>query len=175
MPNPISGPRKQRTRQHIIADLSVHHLERFILEEGHVAQRVSSDYGYDLMMWTFDEHGYAEPTGAYFQLKASESLGEAEHHYPFDLDVRDYSLWMEERLPVYLVLFDATRRRAYWLNVKQYFHEDDSRHPKVGAKYVRVQVPKRQVINRRAIAAIRKHKRLLVSQEQGVRLWNEPR
>ena len=43
------APRKQRTRQHVIADLSVHHVERFILEEGHTAQRLSSDYGYDLL------------------------------------------------------------------------------------------------------------------------------
>jgi hypothetical protein len=37
-------PRKQRTRQHVIADLSAHYVERFILEEGHTAQRLSSDY-----------------------------------------------------------------------------------------------------------------------------------
>jgi hypothetical protein len=41
------GPRKQRTRQHVIADQSVHHVEGFILDEGHTAQRVDRDYGYD--------------------------------------------------------------------------------------------------------------------------------
>jgi len=59
----IFVPRKQRTRQHVIADLSVHHVEGFILEEGHTAQRLSSDYGYDLILWTFDERGYPEPGG----------------------------------------------------------------------------------------------------------------
>jgi hypothetical protein len=31
-------PRKQRTRQHVIADLSVHYVEGFIVEAGHTAQ-----------------------------------------------------------------------------------------------------------------------------------------
>ena len=60
MENPVYGPRKQRTRQHVIADLSVHYVEGFILEEGHTAQRLSPDYSYDLVMRTFDEEGYAE-------------------------------------------------------------------------------------------------------------------
>src|SRR5438132_7428600 len=40
-----------------IADLSVHHVERFILEEGHTAQRLTSDYSYDVLTCTFDEQG----------------------------------------------------------------------------------------------------------------------
>jgi hypothetical protein len=49
----IFGPRKRRTREHVIADLSVHHVEGFILEEGHTAQRLDSDYGYDLVLFTY--------------------------------------------------------------------------------------------------------------------------
>src|SRR6185437_4036046 len=60
MASEIPGPRKQRTRQHVIADLSVHHVERFILEAGHTAQRLGSDYGYDLLVSTFDEQGYVD-------------------------------------------------------------------------------------------------------------------
>src|SRR5207253_11267359 len=55
MANPLIGPRKQRTRQHVIADLSVHHVERFILEEGHTAQGLGSDHGYDLVLFSYDE------------------------------------------------------------------------------------------------------------------------
>jgi hypothetical protein len=64
-----SAPRKQRTRQHVIADLSVHHVEGFILEEGHTAQRLGSDYGYDLLVNTFDKRGYVEPGSIYFQAR----------------------------------------------------------------------------------------------------------
>ena len=72
----IIGPRKRRTRQHVIADLSVHYLEGFILEAGHTAHRLGSDYGYDLLVSTFDEQGYAESGSIYFQFKAMERLEE---------------------------------------------------------------------------------------------------
>ena len=74
MARTIGGPRKQRTRQHVIADQCVNHVERFIIDEGHTAQRVEKDYGYDLFLFTFDEQGYAEPGLVYLQLKAAETL-----------------------------------------------------------------------------------------------------
>ncbi len=155
MASKIFGPRKRRTREHVIADQSLNHLERFIIDEGHTAQRLGSDYGYDLMLFTFDERGYSEPGSLYFQLKAAESLRAVGACYVFDLDMRDYNLWMLEKAPVILVLFDASRRRAYWLAIQRYFREGAGRRPKKGAKTVRVRVPKRQVVNRQAIARMR--------------------
>ncbi|HYT93366.1 MAG TPA: DUF4365 domain-containing protein [Gemmataceae bacterium] len=155
MASQMLTPRKRRTRQHVIADLSVHHVERFILEEGHTSQRLSSDYGYDLALSTYNEQGYIEPGLVYFQLKASETWEVVGSAHVFDLDIRDYNLWMLEMSPVVLVLFDATRRRASWLAVQKYFRKNATRQPKKGAKTVRVQVPVRQVVNQRAIAKIR--------------------
>ena len=40
MARKIFGPRKQRTREHVIADQSVNHVKRFIIDEGHAAQRI---------------------------------------------------------------------------------------------------------------------------------------
>lgn len=155
MAEKVFGPRKQRTRAHVIADLSVHHFERFVLEEGHTAQRLGSDYGYDLIVWTFDEEGYAEPGAIYVQFKAMEALTESGQDYVYDLDIRDYNLWVREEVPVILVLFDATRRRAYWLPGQRYFRQVGARQPRKGAKTVRVRVPRRQAVTRRAIAAMR--------------------
>jgi hypothetical protein len=149
------GPRKQRTRQHVIADQSVNYLERFIIDEGHTAQRLEKDYGYDLFLFTFDEQGYAEPGLVSLQLKAAETLQAVGSDYVFDVDIRDYNLWIRERWPVILVLFDASRRRAYWLDFQSYFSEDPTREPKKGAKEVRVHVPKRQAVNRRSVAKMR--------------------
>jgi hypothetical protein len=146
MASPIPGPRKRRTRQHVIADLAVHHVERFILEEGHTAQRLGSDYGYDLVMWTFDEQGYVEPGATYFQIKATETLEQRGKDYSYDLDIRDFNLWMLEKPPVILVLYDASRKRAYWLAVQRYFRADPARRPKQGAKTVRVRVASRQKV-----------------------------
>jgi hypothetical protein len=142
----------------VIADLSVHHVEGFILEEGHTVQRLGSDYGYDLMMWTFDEQGYAEPGVIYFQVKATTASTERKRDFVYDLDVRDYNLWLREEVPVILILFDARRRRAFWLAVQPYFAEDVARRPRRGAKTVRVRVPKHRVVNRRAIATLRTFK-----------------
>jgi hypothetical protein len=155
MASQVPGPRKRRTRQHVIADLSVNHVEWFILEEGHTTQRLGSDYGYDLIVWTFDEQGYAEPGVVYFQFKAMETLDEHGMDYVYDLDIRDYNLWIREEAPVILILFDATHRRAFWLSVQRYFQEDLARRPTKGHRTVRVRLPRRQVVNRRAIAKMR--------------------
>lgn len=154
----LSGPRKRRTRQHVIADQSVNHVERFVIDEGHVARRMSNDYGYDLSLTTFDEQGFVEPEFMCLQLKASESLQAVGAAYVFALDVRDYNLWMLEEMPVILVLYDASRRRAYWLAMQDYFNENETRKPQKGAKTVRVRVPKRQAVNRRAVALWRRLK-----------------
>lgn len=151
----VFPPRKKRTRQHVIADLGVHHVVGFILEEGHTAQPMGSDYGYDLTMSTFDAEGYAEPGMVFFQMKAAESLLSVGSNYVFDLDVRDYHLWMNETIPVILVLYDAIRKRAFWLAIQPYFRANLDRQPKKGAKSVRVHVPRRQPVNRQAIAAMR--------------------
>src|ERR1022692_4267900 len=115
MATKIFGPRKRRTRQHVIADQSVHHVEGYILDEGHTVQRVYSDYGYDLVMYTFDEEGYAEPGAIWFQIKSSEELKLVGGAYVFDVDIRDYNLWILDQMPVILILYDASQRRAFWL------------------------------------------------------------
>jgi len=74
--------------------------------------------------------------------------------YLFDLDVRDYNLWMWERTPVILVLYDAGRRRAYWIHVQDYSRRDPARKPPRNARAVRVRVPRRQKFDRRAIKRI---------------------
>lgn len=94
-------------RQHVIADQSIHHIEGFILEEGHTAQRLEKDYGYDLIVWTYDEGGFVETGLMLFQLKASETLKTVGLGYIFDVDIRDYNVWISERNPVILILYDA--------------------------------------------------------------------
>jgi hypothetical protein len=155
MARQIFTPRKRRTRQHVIADQSMNYVERFIIDEGHTALMIQRDYGYDLLMFTYDEKGYVEPDFVAIQLKATEKLQAVGVAYVFDLDIRDYNLWMLEELPVVLVLFDASRRRAYWLDVHDYFLEDIARQPRKGTKTVRVHVPMRQAVHRRAIAMMR--------------------
>ncbi len=151
-------PRKRRTRQHVIADQSVHHVLGLILDVGFTAEPQARDYGYDLEMKTYDEDGYIEPGLVYFQIKASEHLKEIGGAFAYDLDIRDYNLWRGEQIPVILVLYEATTRRAYWLDVKRFFMEDESRRPAKGAKWVRVRIPRRQRLTRQTIALLRTRK-----------------
>jgi hypothetical protein len=151
-------PRKRRTRQHIIAAQSVNYVERFIIDEGHTAQRWEADYGYDLFVQTYDKDGYVEPGSIRMQLKASETLHRVGNRYVFDLDRRDYNLWNLELMPVILVLFDASKRRAYWVHVQGYFQASDMGKPARNAKSVRIRVPVRQPVNHRAIVQLRELK-----------------
>lgn len=151
----ILGPRKRRTRQHVIADLAVHHVERFILEGGNTCQRLHSDYGYDLVLFTYDEKGYPEPGLVFIQVKAGEKLQSIGESFVYDLDIRDYNLWIREDWPIVLIVYDATRAKAFWLPVQHYFQEAGTVQPKKGAKTVRVRVPSAEVVDRDAILKMR--------------------
>ncbi len=142
---------KRRTREHVIADLSVHFLEGFILEEGHHARRLDSDYSYDLVMRTFDEGGFAEPGAVYFQVKASDNPLFVDTDIAYDIDIRDFNLWVAEESPVFLVLFDAKRRKAYWLYVQEYVKKEFSVRPVRGAKSIRFRISTRNVVTRKVI------------------------
>lgn len=158
MPSKIFGQRKRRTPQHVIADLGVHHVEGFILAAGFTAERFQFDYGYDCLMVTYDEDGYIEPCAIRIQVKAKESLTPVGGASGFELDVRDVNLWLLERSLVILVLYDASNKRAHWLDVQQWFREQPSRLPVKGAKTIRVRIPTSQRWNRRTVQHLRQRK-----------------
>ena len=107
---PRSGEigRKQRTREHVIADLSVNHVERLVLKCGYTVQRIIADYGYDLMLETYNARGEIEDDSVRLQLKASDSLQEyelaREEAFSFPVSTKDYRLWSEALLPVFFIL-----------------------------------------------------------------------
>src|SRR5947208_4975170 len=86
--------RKRRTREHIIADLSVHHVEGLALRCGYTVQRIVADYGYDLWLATYNEAGEAEADYNLLQLKASDSLRQyelaEEDVFSFPVSAKDY-------------------------------------------------------------------------------------
>ena len=144
----------------------MNHIERRIIDEGHTVERNVSDYGYDLVMFTYDNRGYAEEGLVKIQLKASERLVPSADEFTFDIDIRDYALWTAEPMPVILILFDASKRRAYWIYVQRYF-ASPSRKPKQGAKTVRVRIPKSQVVSRSAVRKMRAYKQRILDQLKG--------
>ncbi len=65
--------KKRRTREHIIADLSISHTERQALLAGFAVQRIVRDYGIDLFIATYDRFGEVENGEIRIQLKATDT------------------------------------------------------------------------------------------------------
>jgi hypothetical protein len=136
-------PTKQRTRKHIIASQSLNHVEKFVYDKGYSAERVESDYGYDLIVSTYDDDGYVEPGFILLQLKATDIIRKIENdtYVSFTISIKDYRLWMAEGYPVFLIVYDAINRKAYWLYFQKHFKDDKNREPKARATTVTVRIP----------------------------------
>ncbi len=138
------GEEKKRTREHIIADFSLVHVQYFIGNAGSTSEATTKDTGYDLTVNTFDRDGLIEAGAILIQLKASETLTTHSDgkKFIFDLDVRDYNPWVREPNPVFLILDEAASRGAYSLYFQLYVKSADARKPKTGARGIRVKIPK---------------------------------
>jgi hypothetical protein len=136
-------PTKQRTRKHIIASQSLNHVEKFVYDKGHSAERVESDYGYDLIVSIYGNEGYVESGFILLQLKATDSIRriESDTFISFTISIKDYRLWMAEGYPVFLIVYDAIAAKAYWLYFQKYFSDDKTRDPKAKATTVTVRIP----------------------------------
>lgn len=117
------GPRKRRTREHVIADLSINFVERQALLCGYSAERVRHDYGYDLLLSTYNGRGELEGGGVPIQVKATDRLSVRKERQAvaFRIDYADLRLWLNENLPVILIVYDAQADVAYWLHIQGYF------------------------------------------------------
>src|SRR5437870_3431239 len=115
--------RKRRTREHVIADLSVNHVERQALLCGFCVERSFHDYGIDLEVLTFNTQGDVDEGNILVQVKASEHLliRRAKAAFPFRIDRRDLVAWLKEPMPVILIVYDAKKDIAYWLYIQSYF------------------------------------------------------
>jgi uncharacterized protein DUF4365 len=120
---PHDSNRKRRTRQHVIADLGVNHVERQALLCGFSVERMRSDYGVDLAVFTYDRHGRVENGCLLLQVKATEHAKWIKRGtlLPFRVDGRDLARWLAELFPVALIVFDVVANRAYSLYLQQYF------------------------------------------------------
>ena len=117
--------RKLRTREHVLADLSVNYVERQILLRGFALNRLHVDYGIDLMMLTYNDVGEVDSGHVLFQIKATDSpqVIKTGPFVSIRVEVADLKAWQEDWTPVFLVLYDGQSDNAYWLFVQQYLDE----------------------------------------------------
>ncbi len=145
--------KKRRTRQHIIEDLGLNHIERQILLSGNVLRRFSdNDYGYDGMIDTFDEQGLAHNLQLMVQLKSTDVIQQSPQNSGFivDLSKRDLELWLKSALPVLLILYDAQLEIAYFTDLQTYFNANKLLLKNV-RKFVRIYLLPQFVFNTAAI------------------------
>jgi penicillin-binding protein-related factor A (putative recombinase) len=148
--------KKQRTRQHIIEDLGFNNVEKQVLWAGCIVQRYFADYGYDGEIQTFDENGFYENGYVLFQLKStdSSSLMTQNSTISFDLSKRDLELWLYEKVPVLIILYDANTDISYFIELQSYFREHKKTLQSI-KKFVRIYIPLENIFNIAAVQFVR--------------------
>jgi hypothetical protein len=98
--------RKIRTRDHVIADLSFHHVTGPILRAGFTIEVPRVDYGIDAHVETFTAEGLAENGTIFLQLKATDNISSyrvENGDLSFPMDTRDLDYWAKEHFPAYQI------------------------------------------------------------------------
>ena len=130
---------------------------KFLLS-GNVMRRFSdNDYGYDGMIETFNELGERQNQLFMIQLKSTDSLQQSPQNGGFIVDLSrcDLELWLQNRLLVLLILYDAQEEVAYFTDLQTYFNENKLSLNNV-RKFVRIYLPPQSIFNKMAIQELQK-------------------
>ena len=156
----MAADRKRRTREHVIADMSFHHLGYLVVQSGFTFEAVRAYYGYDGSIFTFDRSGRIENSYMFVQLKATDriKLSSDRKRVLFRVSKKDISLWQDEIVPVYLVIFDARREKAYWTYFQKYIELKGIRASKMRTESITLEIDASRTVNGRAAAGWRRDK-----------------
>src|SRR5262249_24470309 len=162
--------RNRRTREHILEDLSVHHVQGHVLHCGWVVERMEHDYGIDLEILTFDRAGQVEAGTILLQVKASDALcvRRGMTSVRFRLERSDLVLWLAELRPVILIVYDARGDVAYWLYVQSYFRRLKGFNLFTVGQTVTVYVPTTNILTRAAVRKFARFRDAIVAQNKEV-------
>jgi hypothetical protein len=162
--------RKRRTRAHVIADLSINHFERQALLCGSSVERVIHDYGIDLWIATYSDRGEIENGEIRVQVKATDrlQLGLNGRVALVRIDREDLVYWLEETMPVILVLYDARADVSYWLYVQAYLRSEGAAILKRAGNRVTVHIPTANVVDAKALKTFAEYRNQVLTQIRGV-------
>jgi Domain of unknown function (DUF4365) len=152
--------RKRRTREHIIADLAVNHLERQVLRCGFTMHRIVHDYGIDLVIRTYTPRGEVESGAIWVQVKATDHPQQLRGQPALAVRVhrKDVLAWIREVQPVILVVYDARADMAYWLHVPSELHGGKLFEATRTGPTLTLHLPFAQVVNEEAVNLFRQLK-----------------
>lgn len=161
--------KKRRTRQHIIADLSVNHVERSILQCGYSVERIDHDYGTDLILSTYNSNGEIENGLIYIQLKATDTLRLSADRSTIAFTVKsaDLELWLQEPMPYILIVYDAQQDIAYWLYLQAYFQKQKP-YWQTTNQTVTLHLERQNIVNQEAIQKFAAYKNAILQQCQEI-------
>ena len=164
---PIRHMRKRRTRGHVIADLSENFVERQALLCGFAVERNRMDYGIDMVVITFNRRGEVENGRVLFQLKASDkpTFSADAAAVLCRIDKADLLYWLEEKMPVILVHYDAKKNEAWWIHVQVDLGIRQKSQLFVSGKQMTVAIPTANVFDSSALKAIAHRKNAIVASE----------
>lgn len=151
--------RKRRTREHIVADLGYNHFEKHVLLAGHVLTKITSDYGYDGLVNTFDSNGEIEHNFFLMQVKSTENIRFSPKHNGFEINLskRDLSHWLFNPIVVVVVLFDLKEEIAYYLHIQDYIYKNKLDYDSIN-KFIQVYLPAQNVLTFYAVNYFRSAK-----------------
>jgi hypothetical protein len=166
----LAPRRKRRTREHVLADLSANHVERHALGCGFSVERVEHDYGIDLILFTYDKQGECEPGNVFLQLKATDRLKliASGERLAQRLDRADLLAWLEETMPVILVVYDGKADVAYWLYVQAHFEKQAGFDPTRVGEQLTVHVQRANVLDQAAMRRFAHFRERICSQTRKV-------
>jgi len=162
--------RKTRTREHMIADLAVNHVEREVLLADGTLERIVYDYGLDAIVQIHNADGEQEDGIVYFQIKGSERH-ERSHDgtvLAFRVSRRDLLHWLPAAMPIILADYDHADQAVYYLYVQRYFESLDGFNLFEAGQTVTVHIPVTQVLNATAVQGIAEALRAVMRQIQGI-------
>ena len=150
--------KKIRTRQHIIEDLGLNHIEKQILLSGNVLRRKGDiEYDYNGAIVTFDEEGKINNLSLMVQLKSTDQIQLLPKKAGFgvDLSKQDLERWLSTEMPVLLILYDAQQDIAYFTDLQTYFNQNLHLLKNV-RKFVKISLSSSWVFNKSAILELQK-------------------
>ncbi|MEO7718905.1 MAG: DUF4365 domain-containing protein [Capsulimonas sp.] len=166
--------RPERTRAHYIESISKNFVERFIILKGHVVDKPEADYGYDIVMTTFDfkndlkfSKGEVENCAIYIQLKATDTLNilvSRPDTISFEITRKHANLWASNPMPVILIVYSVVRNEAYWLHMQPYLHSSKFKWPEnENQEKITVYIPLQNIVDEDAIEGFRQSKNEIVA------------
>jgi len=162
--------RKRRTRSHVLADLSANHVERHALLCGFSVERVTHDYGIDLVLTTYNSGGEIENGPIFLQLKATDAPRRRKGGQAIAVSLRrsDLEHWLRELMPIIVVLYDGSAQAAYWLYVQAHFEKQPDFSLSAAGNTVTVHVDCAQVVDETAIRQFARFRDMVLVQIGGV-------